>query len=481
MANESPKTVSKNQPAQLAGGWLRFLLPGIALLGIGVWLASQARQPVYEDRGIAYWLAHTAGGTWACPPSLLADSQAVPYLVRALERPDNPLRSAYSSFFSHLDAPTRNLLPRPVNLTKTRPYVASLLGNMGPVAKPAIHALIRALHAKDADLRRAAATSLGKVGRGEPTVLAALRAALKDRDTASAAAESLWRLGQTDSTVLGPLIASLKDTHAPNRSETAGVLGRLEDPGPEAVAALTAALEDADGDVGVAAALALPSDFRKTNNLPSAVLAKALKDKDPDVRSRVAWVIGETVRMVAPGTAAALRAALDDKDATVRMEAAIALAQLGQEDHSITQTLILGLRHGRPSVRLRAAGAMGRLREPGQEAIQALTDTLSDFYLQQFAAAVSLWRLGETNRAIFQALARSLNKGEPNVRTFKLNALAFVGHDEPTTRAALTDALKDEDPAVRKAAANALRYLDPAIRARAGYALRRIQPQAPSK
>ena len=254
-------------------------------------------------------------------------------------------------------------------------------------------------------------------------------------------------------------MASLKDTNAPSRYAAALALGRLEAPSKEAVAALRAALTDSEADVRVVAALALGTKLQEQDKVTSAVLAKALKDADPKVRIFVARCIAENSQTADQSVLAALRAALDDHEATVRTEAAITLAHLGKWDNQITDNLLSGLYNSSISVRFRAAQVLGRLPQPDRNVVLTLTGTLGDSLRPQLAAAVSLWRLGETNSGIFRTLAKALNASEPARRVYALNALKTLGQGEPTTRTALLRALKDEDLTVRAAATNALLYL----------------------
>lgn len=470
MTDYAGQAVRKSRLARLVSRRFLFLWFGLGLLGVALWLtwsARQRREPVYEGRSISYWIApHPSGNSyskWCCPQALFTDSNAPPFLSTALDRQDSPLRWAYSGLYSVLPASIKKRVSPPVDVTQRRLYVAALLADMGTLGKPAIPALIRALHANDPELRRAAIRSLGRVGQGDPTAISALKTALTNAPVAMEAAESLWRLGQTDGAALAPLVAALENTNSLHRCQAALVLGSLEKPSPEAVAALTAASQDADADLRLAAALALRSHAGAENHLPSRVLTEALKDRDPQGRIRVARCIAESAPRADPVVIAALRVTLDDGDSTVRVEAAIALVQLGQWDTHITQTLISGLQNSSSSVRFRAARALGQLNRPDKDTIRALSDALHDSFMPQLGAAVSLWRLGETNRGIFRALAGPLNDREPGRRVYSLNALGTLGQGEPTTRAALREALKEEDPAARSAATNALRYLGSAV------------------
>jgi vesicle coat complex subunit len=116
---------------------------------------------------------------------------------------------------------------------KVRAAAAEDIGQMGAVraadAKPAIPALLRVLESdRSAEVRKAAATALGKVDPEPQQVVPALRQALKDRATSV-------------------------------RIAAAGALGLLGDEAKDAIPDLQAAQKDKDRAVSRAAAMALRS------------------------------------------------------------------------------------------------------------------------------------------------------------------------------------------------------------------------------
>ena len=199
MTDHASQAPGRKKPTRFVGGKSLLLWLGPVLLGLALWLAWRAGyspEPVYEGRPISYWIAPHPGAYYkgSCPQSLFADSNAIPFLIKSLDRQDNALARAYSDLYSRMRSSVKRRARYP--LDERRLYSACFLGDMGALASPSIPALIRALTAQDPDLRRAAAVSL-QIGQREKAAIAALRAALKDTESSNEAAESLWRLGET--------------------------------------------------------------------------------------------------------------------------------------------------------------------------------------------------------------------------------------------------------------------------------------------
>jgi hypothetical protein len=154
---------------------LGILLVG-ALGGLWWWAPGQPRQaePVYEGRPISYWMGRKGA----------SDSNAVPFLVKALKR-DSWFGQAYYRkwLWPKLPLSIQTNLPPPVDNLAQRRRAATLLGVMGAKARPAIPALAQALREDEEPFIRAlAAMALGKVGGRDKTAIAALSDALRDKD-----------------------------------------------------------------------------------------------------------------------------------------------------------------------------------------------------------------------------------------------------------------------------------------------------------
>ncbi|HTQ37398.1 MAG TPA: HEAT repeat domain-containing protein [Pirellulales bacterium] len=84
------------------------------------------------------------------------------------------------------------------NWAFTRQYAAGTLGQLGPLAKPAVPDLIRALNCGEGVVEREAAIALGTVSVGMPDAVDSLRRKVLESKTDAAlfAAESLGEIGK---------------------------------------------------------------------------------------------------------------------------------------------------------------------------------------------------------------------------------------------------------------------------------------------
>jgi HEAT repeat protein len=175
----------------VVGGVLVF-----AALGWATWEAMrQPREPVYEGHPISYWIAPPIAGAAYTPPppeaawvrQVIGDANAVPFLIKALKR-DSWVGATYyrkwlwpklpPSIQSHLPPPSGGRDAARMHVVNA----AILLLQMGPIAKPAIPALVLTLKEdENANVRTWAAAALSNLGKGDKTATAALTEALKDK------------------------------------------------------------------------------------------------------------------------------------------------------------------------------------------------------------------------------------------------------------------------------------------------------------
>jgi beta-lactamase regulating signal transducer with metallopeptidase domain len=181
----------------------------------------------------------------------------------------------------------------------------------------AVDALIDALRDQNADVREAAARSLGQLEDHRATQ--GLIAAMSDKvpDVRRAAAEALSQLEDKRST--DAFITALRDSDVEMRRIAVNALGQLED--PKAAPALAAALKDGDSEVRASAASAV-AELQDPRAVPA--LRELLNDKDADVRENAVNALSE----IRDSTALeALIGALKSSDPVVRRAAADALGQ----------------------------------------------------------------------------------------------------------------------------------------------------------
>ena len=216
-----------------------------AVAGLLCWAPWEPREPVYNGEPLSYWLdggSRTGGPLNLSFPALeiLGDSNAVPFLANTL---DAPFGRAYSRMWPKIPPAVRKHLWAPDYAARGRIAAAHMLGRMGPLANPAIPALLRALKDNASQVQTEAARSLGATGKGDETVTTALVAALKDKNPGlrQAAAESLGKLGRGDETVIKALTSVQQDQPLVS-FHAALALWQLGKRDQTVVAALTAAL-----------------------------------------------------------------------------------------------------------------------------------------------------------------------------------------------------------------------------------------------
>jgi hypothetical protein len=178
----------------------------ITILSVLAWVSLQSSEPVYQGKPISRWINEV--GVFANPPAPALptlDSNAVPFLVTALERQDGRLRRIYFRVWIKAPSWIRRRLPPPNPAWPMRANAAALLGTIGTNATTAVPALIHALKTDKVDLvRQFSAKSLAQISRRDRLVMEALaEAATKDTE-ASVRFEALNALKEFN--IEGPAI-----------------------------------------------------------------------------------------------------------------------------------------------------------------------------------------------------------------------------------------------------------------------------------
>jgi HEAT repeat protein len=349
---------------------------------------------------------------------------------------------------------------------EVRSAAAYSLGRIGADAKADVPALTGALEDKEADVREAAGIALGDVGPAAKAATPALVRALKDRQgtVALAAAQALQRL-DPDAFVrsaLPVLIAIIRDKDSEVRDKAVFALGKLGPPEKAAVPPLCELLVDGDPYVRRAAARGL-SAIGPEAKAAIPLLIGALRDRDPNVRGMAAYALGS---MGPEATAAvpALVAALTDDDGGVRSRAAYALGGVGPKARAAVPTLLAALGNKEDEyIHWGAAFALGRIGGDPEVVVPALVVALRHKQQEVRAAAASaLGEFGDQAKPALPALIERLkNDDDWSAREKVAQAVKQMGPQAvDTATSALIEALDNQNVTVRRTAAFSLGMVD---------------------
>ena len=284
-------------------------------------------------------------------------------------------------------------------------------------------------------------TAIVRDTNADTGVVNALIARLDDEnaEVRKAAARSLGKL--KDSRAIPGLIAALKDRDARVRAAAAESLAEFED--ARAIAPLTDLLDDQSTEVKQTALEAL-SHFE--DNLPSAPIVRLLGDPDADVRQNAAHLAGKLHDRSITGALAKL---VGDPSAEVRRAAIESIGDLG--DPAAAVALVPALSDADASVREQALEAIENLKAPIAEATLESLMRDRDPDVRQKAAHIA----GDRSLvAAVPTLRRMLEDPNPDVRESAVEALGNI--PDGAAYDALRTALISKDPKVRRAAAEAL-------------------------
>ncbi len=289
---------------------------------------------------------------------------------------------------------------------------------------------------------------LGGGGKGQKstsnadtTVVNALIGRLKDddADVRVAAAQSLGKL--EDPRAVPGLIGALRDPEAKVRAAAAESLGQFDD--PRAITGLTALLADTNVEVRKHALDAL-SEFE--DGVPVPALTRLLDDRDADIRHSAAHALGHAKDRSA---GVALAKLIRDPSSDVRQAAIQAIAELHDVAHGAD--VLPALTDTDPDVRKQALDALSELRSPVPE--PTLLTLMRDTNADVRAKAADLAGERSVIGAI-PALRRMLEDPDGDVRENAVSALSNIA--DPAAADALRAALTSKDAKVRRAAAEAL-------------------------
>jgi len=286
------------------------------------------------------------------------------------------------------------------------------------------------------------ASSAKQVANTDTGVVSALIARLEDEnaDVRRAAAHSLGSL--KDPRAVPGLIGALKDSEAKVRASAADALGEFED--SRAIGPLADLLNDPSTEVKKSALDAL--SHYEDNVLPAPAIIRMLSDPDPDIRHNAAHLAGKLRDRSALRPLAKL---VSDPNSDVRQAAIEAIGEL--KEPAAAEAILPGLSDTNADVRQQTLNTIEELKAGIAEPtlIGLMRDPDAD--VRQQAAHLA----GE--RSVLGAiptLRRMLEDPNGSVRESAVDALGNIADNAAYD--ALRAALTSKDAKVRRAAAEAL-------------------------
>jgi len=211
---------------------------GIAALAAIIWVLTKtlgnAQYPaLYAGNTMDYWSQQLYGHDVGASNAALAvvNSQLIPQFVDTMfhDTHDSSVRLSLIEVLNGLPG----VQIQYEQADQRRAEAATCLGDLGPAAKSALPDLIKALKGKDAAIRGAAITSLGKIHSEPETVIPLLIPYLEDDNLDVAAASALAEFGSLAKSAVPKLLPLL---HAKDDDDQAAAREALLKIDPDAAA-----------------------------------------------------------------------------------------------------------------------------------------------------------------------------------------------------------------------------------------------------
>jgi HEAT repeat protein len=253
--------------------------------------------------------------------------------------------------------------------TDVRREAATALGRFGKLSKRSVSVLVPLLEDKDAGVREAAATAIGRIGADAKDAAAELVKRVQDSERAVkfAAVFALGRVEPEDrakaSAVLVPL---LKDRSDPAlRKEAVTSLGFIADLAPANVQAVAAGLFDPEADVRRATAQALGRFVGGLKIIEAELKKVVVEDIDKETRGIALRALcdgfGENAKDLLPFLVARLA---EEKDFDVKLALIEELGDLGADGKPAIPALREAQKDAQVKIREAAALAIRRIEKP---------------------------------------------------------------------------------------------------------------------
>jgi len=312
---------------------------------------------------------------------------------------------------------------------RVRVALASLLGEMGENAHPAVDDLARSLGDDEAPVRAAAAKSLGKLGAAAHSALLALVMTSADTDSAASAAAmaAIPLVGPVTVADVDKLLTLWKQTDAAKRERCVGTLRGLK------------------------------LDAETATRLFSPLLA----DKDSSLRVKAIQALGDAGPSAHDRLFAKLLAWAADDDASIRQATLEALAKLGPAVGTDYQGLAAGLKYKPLESRAFCVERLADLAEAAAPSAPEVMRLAHDDDPKLRAASLrTLTRIAKSSPDTLTEVLKAVRDQELAVRLTAAELLSQFGREKRVVEA-LFAGLGDESPEMRAASIKALSGMDP--------------------
>lgn len=335
--------------------------------------------------------------------------------------------------------------------------IALELGDIGPVTKEMMPALIEALD--DPAVRDEAIEAIGMFGPKAKRVVPALIELVggEDRAASFSAVQALGEIGSAAETAVPAIIKMMRESCCelgiPYREAAVTALGKIAPTRGDVFAELVEALDDIYFSVRQAATKAIANMGPEAEKFVPGLMEK-LDSKNQAERVMAVRALG-AIGPVNPDILPAIERTCCDPKARVRAAAVEALGDVGPE---AVPVLLKLYDHCYTDV---AVGAERVLIELGPAAFPQLVAALADDdVLVRARAADRLKGIdGGAKEAAIHLIER-LNSGNREERIMAARALGLIGPAVPEVLLALIETEKDDDMLVRVAAGVALTMIE---------------------
>jgi HEAT repeat protein len=311
----------------------------------------------------------------------------------------------------------------------TRREAAYQLSKIGPDAKEAVPALIKALEDPEQQVWFGAVTALSLIGPEAKEAVPALIKGLDNRGRGRRdSALQVWyrsafALGKIGPAAIPELLEALSQPSTSVRSGAALALGFMEAQAKDAIAPLIHALGDPGEDVRQRAAEALGAIG--PDALPG--LQKALADSSPEVRTGAAFALHELGDAAKPASERLAELLKKEEDPKVAAQCIDALSRIGYPPKDFIPLLVDRLKTSDEAVAQASINALLLLPRPEKEAVPALIDLLENTreLEQKSRATLVLGQIGPAANAAIPSLKKAA-ESDVNLRAQAEAALKQV-------------------------------------------------------